>query len=460
MEEFRWLWGMGPGFAVPGKSITVLHEPTQYYELLKELSRKAQHRIILASLYLGTGELEKDLVKCVAEAARHRQVKVHWLLDCTRGSRGGDQSSRSLLVPLVREFGRNIPGPGQGCMRVSLYHSPLLRGPLRWLLPARWNEVVGLTHLKVYLFDDTLMLSGANLGDQYFVNRQDRYVVFHDCPALANFFAQLVSIVASFSFQLQEDNSLALNSPNQVHPYKGDSKVFAKNAGSQIEALLTPTNHKANTNSSTRDTWVFPLIQAGPFKVTQDQRVTEQLLQMAPEGSKVHLATGYFNLTSRYAQLLQNNASCNFRLLLASPQVNGFYGAKGASGWIPTMYTWLARQFWEGLGPSRQHIEMAEYEHPGWTFHSKGLWYQAPGQPKPCLTLIGSPNFGHRSVHRDLEAQVAIVTGNPDLQEQLHQEYQRLWDRSRPVTQATFQASDRHVPLWVRWVTPLLRNLF
>lgn len=50
-----------------------------------------------------------------------------------------------------------------------------------------------------------------------------------------------------------------------------------------------------------------------------------------------------------------------------------------------------------------------------------GLWYYLEGNDHPCLTLIGSPNFGYRSVHRDIEAQIAIVTENDELQTQLQQ---------------------------------------
>lgn len=50
-----------------------------------------------------------------------------------------------------------------------------------------------------------------------------------------------------------------------------------------------------------------------------------------------------------------------------------------------------------------------------------GLWLYLAGSSLPCLTLIGSPNFGYRSVHRDLEAQIAIVTESRSLQQQLHQ---------------------------------------
>ena len=38
------------------------------------------------------------------------------------------------------------------------------------------NETVGLQHMKLYLYDDTVLISGANLSEDYFVNRQDRFV--------------------------------------------------------------------------------------------------------------------------------------------------------------------------------------------------------------------------------------------------------------------------------------------
>ncbi|KAJ8366245.1 hypothetical protein AAFF_G00365080 [Aldrovandia affinis] len=89
-----------------------------------------------------------------------------------------------------------------------------------------------------------------------------------------------------------------------------------------------------------------------------------------------------------------------------------------------------------------------------------GLWYYLHGCDRPCLTLIGSPNFGYRSVHRDLEAQIAIVTDNRDLQTQLQQEQEMLYQRSTEVSSATFRQPDRYVRLWVQLVTPLIKNFF
>lgn len=68
-----------------------------------------------------------------------------------------------------------------------------------------------------------------------------------------------------------------------------------------------------------------------------------------------------------------------------------------------------------GCGGGRAHFLSARFLLPA------GLWLYLAGSSLPCLTLIGSPNFGYRSVHRDLEAQIAIVTESRALQQQLHQ---------------------------------------
>ena len=84
--------------------------------------------------------------------ASDQLLRVEILLEHTRGSRG-EHNSRTMLLPLVQNF--------SDVVKVSLYHSPSLRGLLKLLLPERFNETVALTHLKVYLTDDTIIMSGS-----------------------------------------------------------------------------------------------------------------------------------------------------------------------------------------------------------------------------------------------------------------------------------------------------------
>jgi CDP-diacylglycerol--glycerol-3-phosphate 3-phosphatidyltransferase len=78
---------------------------------------------------------------------------------------------------------------------------------------------------------------------------------------------------------------------------------------------------------------------------------------------------------------------------------------------VPACYTFLEREFLGRVAEAQcdERVALCEYTRPDWTFHAKGLWATLPNESAPALTFIGSPNFGHRSVHRDLEAQVGAA---------------------------------------------------
>lgn len=465
--RFHWMADHVPAFRVPGGHIRVLHSPDEFYQAMKARIKTAKSRVVMASLYLGTGPLEQDLVDCMEEALERSQakdaadLKVDFLLDYTRGSRG-KHNSRTMLLPLLQRF------PEQ--MRVSLYHTPDLRGLLRLLVPERFNETIGVQHIKAYLFDNSLIISGANLSDSYFTNRQDRYVLLEDCEEVADFFADLVGAVGDVSLQLRPDDSVDMME-GMVHPYKGNRADFSTSAQRRIMEVVGAARVRQNMLECTdapdsdvtvpNDTWIFPLVQMKPLGIHLDEQVTKRLLTEAGDDCVVYLTSGYFNLTKTYMQLVLG-ADADYRILMASPEVNGFFGAKGVAGAIPEAYVHIARQFYNKvcqLGQERR-IHLHEYYRDDWTFHAKGLWYYVRGINRPCLTLIGSPNFGYRSVHRDLEAQIAIVTENEELQVQLQQEQEMLYKSSTEVSNSTFNQPDRYVKLWVKLVTPFIKNFF
>ena len=100
------------------------------------------------------------------------------------------------------------------------------------------------------------------------------------------------------------------------------------------------------------------------------------------------------------------------------------------------------------------NVLIQEYVHHKWALHVKGLWYYSPNEPLPSLTLIGSPNFGHCSVHQDLQAQVAIVIADQELGDTFHEEKTHLYSRVQQVICETFEWSERIIPVWVYCVVP------
>ena len=89
------------------------------------------------------------------------------------------------------------------------------------MIPDKYNETIGLQHCKLYVFDNSVMISGANLSTDYFTNRQDRYIVIEDCEPLANFCEDLVRKISEFSLELQTDGGFLVPSTwSGGHPYK------------------------------------------------------------------------------------------------------------------------------------------------------------------------------------------------------------------------------------------------
>ncbi|XP_062567116.1 CDP-diacylglycerol--glycerol-3-phosphate 3-phosphatidyltransferase, mitochondrial-like isoform X1 [Saccostrea cucullata] len=461
-NTLSWVSDYSPCFGIQGSSVEILRTPDEFYQTLKKNVRGAKKRIVIASLYLGTGHLEEELVNAIeyacerAKDSKNRDFEVHILLDYNRGSRGGEESSRTMLTPLLERY--------NGTVQVYLYHTPDLSGYLKKYLPPKVDETVGVQHMKVYLFDDSLVMSGANLSDNYFTNRQDRYVLFNDCPELCDFFSGLVKTVSTFSLSLEADNSTQLHPGWEIHPFEGNTKDFKKAAGKTVtEYVNSVTNQQEDKKAKKKtkyDTYVYPLVQMALFGIRTEESFVKQLLRTASDGVKISLATGYFNLTKHYQNIIVLESLAKFDLLIASPQVNGFYGARGVMGNIPDAYTYIASSFYHlVLYHSMQHrIRLYEYYRDQWTYHVKGLWYYLPNQTLPFLCMMGSSNFGHRSVYRDLECQIALVTQNKQLQLDLHKEQEYFFSHGIQTNEDTYQKADRFVPYWVRFTSPFLRR--
>ncbi|XP_058809123.1 CDP-diacylglycerol--glycerol-3-phosphate 3-phosphatidyltransferase, mitochondrial isoform X3 [Phymastichus coffea] len=419
--SLTWLHKVAPAFPIDGSKIKIIYEPSEFYFTLLEKCKFAKKRITLASLYLGTGKLEQELVNSIKHAIENNNgnIEVNILLDYMRGSRG-KFNSKEMLKSLLNEKYKK-------CCQAYLYHTPRLRGLFKTFIPDRFNELIGLQHMKLYIFDNTLIISG---------------------------------------FQLLPDGNTSFSTKVKSHPFKSPSNEFTQEAADRILNLFQTEMDKRSelykTEIPKADTWIFPLVQMGQLNIRHDSEITLKLLQTAPSGATLRLATGYFNLTTEYKNALVNACQADCHVLTAHPKANGFFGARGVAGGIPAAYTKIEESFFKLCEQMQQNsrIRLWEYVKPGWTYHAKGLWYSMPGQQRPSFTLIGSPNFGYRSVKRDLETQIAIATKNEELRNRLQKEQERLFDCAKSVTESTFLQKERLPPAWVRMAVFFFRYYF
>ncbi|WVF70894.1 hypothetical protein IAT40_005689 [Kwoniella sp. CBS 6097] len=411
-----------PCFGARGDEVELLTSPEGFYKRLLEMVKRAKKRVIISSLYIGTEEGELvDAIRHVL--ASNPQLRVTFILDYHRATRLSSStaanapadplppSTAHLLLPLVESFPDRC--------EVWLFRSPKLRGLMEKIVPARYDEGWGTWHGKWYGVDDEVLISGANLAESYFTNRQDRYIHFRQHPSLLSYLSSLTRLFTQYSYLLHHAPPAHISPyytvplPNPSDPSSSSSKSAAQ-PGSRAyliwpsasihprkfhtHALATLTafqnSWKASNPGRSRrvdvDTWFWPVVQAGVLGVKEEERALGQVwkaVQDSYEGDteggrvSVDLTSGYFGLYEAYKKaVIDSPAPVN--VIAASPKANGFYGSKGFSRLIPEGYTLLESRFhreavkrgraWDeekGTG-----VRLKEWEKKGWTYHSKGLW--------------------------------------------------------------------------------------
>ena len=464
-------WAPQGGFRLPASSIRVLDSPQAFHDTLVQLAKGARSRVRLAALYLGCQGKEATLLSALGDAvASSPALDVLTLFDHSRGCRGE--------VPAAVHM-HSLASTAPSRVQAAFFsHPKLSEAPFRYL-GSKWRETIGVQHMKAYVFDNTVVVSGANLSNDYFTDRADRYWVFEDAPSFADWVAELLEGVAQHSVRLRVggaggDAVAALR--QAAHPLARPSqrRALADTLQASMEALPPPPPVDSLSDSAV----VFPTLQLASVGVRADEAVTHALLSQGFPSLPLHVSTGYFNLTPSYQKALLARPG-PATVLTAAPVANGFTGAAGPAGAIPQAYTEFLREFLTAAaGAGRDDVHAREYARAGWTFHAKGLWARAgPGSitaaaptntasaavnlahagakagHEVCLTAVGSPNYGVRSVQRDLELGLGIVTGHAGLAQAVEGERAGLFQGEgvQDATLETLAAPDRVIQGGWNW---------
>ena len=454
----------------------------------------------MSSLYIGEGPLERYLVDLVFNKLEsHRHMRVTFVNDYHRSLRASQMPTHRLLAPLKQNF------PPNNNVTVSFFRPPYV--PLGLGSVPTLNEIFGVQHTKICVFDDHVLLTGANMSENYFTERQDRCVVITNCPELADYCDDFLSTVAEVGVQMDERGQMkvARHAPDctkdgpfesrrwrdwAVERFKMHNFMHRPATVPTVEELLAkgqgaapsspppprpasdlvlatersiqwgkklrsvgraedvfnflkdlPSDLNVVTGSGGWDdsltevgeaVYLFPTMQLGSLGLTDDMELLKHLL---PFLQKATLASGYLNLPSELASMLSTVEE--MKIICASPRANGFLG-DGVKNWIPFLY----RVMEERLAKRLPKAEFYEYDRPGWTFHTKGLWGYS--SDSPFLTALGSSNYckshsAQRSYLRDLEFQLYFWSLCPKFHEKLTKETEVMLEACSKVGENTFK---------------------
>lgn len=324
----------------------------------------------------------------------------------------------------------------------------------------------------------------ANLSNDYFKNRQDRYYVFSS-KDLTNYFYRLHNIISQLSFivspnsQAPDGYTLEWSSSNLAPSPVTSPSAFISQSSKVLKQLM-PSPYSPKIDHNTSETTVYPILQLKPLgseahTSTELSAITSILSALSSpryKSSSWTFTTGYFNPTPDLTRLLLLTASKSNTVITASPWASGFYGSRGVSGLIPSAYSLLLKRFAEAIkwNNREKDIILKEWrlgtvgEPGGWTYHAKGFWIsvrqKSPrGSAMAQITIIGSSNYTRRSYNLDLEAGVIIFTRSKSLQKRLRQERDSLIKNSSKIGLEELTSSERRAGLKVRiamWIVNAL----
>ncbi|RKF61877.1 CDP-diacylglycerol--glycerol-3-phosphate 3-phosphatidyltransferase [Erysiphe neolycopersici] len=461
---------VAPSFRIQGSKIKIISSPIEFYETIKSKLLTAEKRIFLSTLYIGVTEYE-FISKIQISLRLKPDLKLYILTDALRGTRESPSSScASLLVPLITEF-----GPDR--IEIRMYHTPNLTGLKKRLIPRRVNEGWGLQHMKLYGFDDEIIISGANLSSDYFTNRQDRYHLFSS-KNITNYFFRLHVAISRLSF-------LVLPNSNSIDKYRlewpasnlapsplvSPSHFVSESSKVLMQMQVLRANENFAEKSDTFDTVIYPIVQLKPLSCHHDSStefpalklILSTLTSTCYRNSSWMFTAGYFNPTQALTELLLSTSSSSNTVITASPWANGFYGSKGVSGLIPSAYTFLLHRFLQIIQRKNRTKDIAvkEWRHgtvgepDGWTYHAKGIWISLGRDNRQVksevdISVVGSSNYTKRSYSLDLEAGVIILTNNLNLKKQLAKERDALEENAKTISYTELSTPERRVGLKVR----------
>jgi len=380
-----------PFIPIDAKDVLVITEPASFYKVILDNVNSTKRRLALSALYLGTGPKEKAIIEAIHDNIDwNNNLKVKVVLDNNRARRTDDhgQSSLSVLRKLLA-----FENVSLDLVETSRNDTVIYKYLRRF---QKWNEISSTYHGKMLVFDDEVLVTGANLSDTYFERRKDRYMLIGNSRLLSDYIFNLLECIG----QDQDSIRIALRNHNYNH----------------IKQYLWTADDKSSKKAS--DTYIIPLCQHGPSGLTDKEEFLKFLDSILPSDAQIYLSSGYFNPSPIISSLRISS------VLAPSERANGFYGGSGFLNYVPRLYTALHKLYLD----TNRRCKLLLYDKPDWSFHAKGVWIE--GLDDLYIHIIGSSNFNYRSSVRDFETQLVLLTTNKDLSTELRDERVALWEDS------------------------------
>jgi CDP-diacylglycerol--serine O-phosphatidyltransferase len=422
-----------PRLALSTKDFEILSTAKAFKAKLLALINSATTRIYLSALYLQNDDAGEEILHALYQAKQaNPALDVSIFVDFHRAQRG-----------LIGED--KIAGNAQFYRQCQQqYEHPIAI----YGVPVKSKELMGVLHLKGFVFDDTVLFSGASINDIYLHQndryRYDRYHVIKQ-STLAN------SMVDFLQHYFVDSQAVKILTDEKVVPVKSMKKDVLR----LKRNLATASYQFSNMPVAHNGVAITPLVGLGFLKNNLNKTI-RSMIRATTE--KLVMLTPYFNpppvLARDIRRLLKMGR--NVTIVIGDKTANDFYIPPDQPfttiGGLPYIYESNLRRF---VQKNQKFVKMGLLNVHLWndngnSFHLKGI------SSDDTLHLITGNNLNPRAWRLDLENGLLIQDHQQNLKQAFDDELAIIMTHTKRIDNFNELETMKDYPMPVR---KLLRTI-
>ena len=380
--------------------VEFIYSPAAFKQTIIQLIRSAKTRIYVTALYWQLDEAGQEiLAELYGAKIANPDLDVKVLVDWHRAQRnllGAEKSATNADWYCEQRTKHSMP---------SIFHG----------VPINTREVFGVLHVKGFVFDDTVLYSGASINNVY-LHQKDRYR-YDRYQKITN--AGLADSMVDFinQYLLDPHTVYALDDTARPHTkeIRNHIKVFRRKlsieAGYQVKSAVSFSDNLT----------VTPLFGLGAACNILN-RTIESLFSVVQRN--LVICTPYFNfprtLQTKIRHLLNNGKKVE--IIVGCKTANDFYIPPSEpfkmAGALPYLYEKNLRAFSKKFEHEIQQgaLTIRLWKDGDNTYHLKGVWVD-----NDYMLLTGN-NLNPRAWRLDAENGLLIHDPKQELQEKIQRE--------------------------------------
>ncbi|MFP3019657.1 MAG: CDP-diacylglycerol--serine O-phosphatidyltransferase [Arsenophonus sp.] len=364
--------------------VVTLYQIESFRKALLEKISNAKRYIYITALYFEHDDTGQDILNALYQAKMIRsELDIKIMLDWHRAQRGRiGENATTTNADWYYQMAMAHPG-----LDIAIFG-----------IPINTREALGVLHLKGFIFDDTVIYTGASINNVYFQQNQryryDRYHILNN--------TQLASTMKKFIDQILLSSPAVQRLDQAYRPKNTKIKSLIK----QFRHKLKSCQYQFQNNATDQELAVTPLIGLG--KKNELNKTITHLMNSTEK--KMTICTPYFNFPTILTRIISNllNEGKKIEIIIGDKTANDFYlppeePFKIISA-LPYLYETNLRRFIYRLQNfiDNQQLTIRLWKDGKNSYHLKGIWIDNNWQ------LITGNNLNPRAWRLDLENAILI----------------------------------------------------